>query len=93
MNKLHDIHIEILKTKITLRTENPDEIKALVAKLEEILHPLVTEYVGWKTDCILIFACLRILEENQKHIAEITSLINERELLNKSLQNVLNNLN
>jgi len=86
MPKEQSIEISILGIKITMVTDQPNEMYALAQALNNELQELTGQYPGAKPTYLLIFGCLKMLQEN-KTLKEGNDLLKEeRERINKALQ-------
>lgn len=92
MSNMHSVDVVIFGTRVSLLTDEPQEISRLADELNRHLNLLANQYPGVKQNLILTLECLKLLEENKKLNMEMTELSIEREKLNKTLQNFLSKI-
>jgi len=86
MSKLENLELMIFGTRISLSTDEPDEMKSLSNELERELMDLSKQYPGIKQNIILTLTCLKYLGINKKLTQENAELVEEREELSKTMQ-------
>lgn len=86
MSKLENLELMIFGTRISLSTDEPDEMKNLSNELERELMDLSKQYPGTKQNIILTLTCLKYLGINKKLTQENAELVEERDKLNKTMQ-------
>jgi len=86
MPKEQSIEISILGIKITMGTDQPNEMYALAQELNNELQQLTSQYPGAKPTYLLIFGCLKLMLENKTLKEGYDLLKDEREKIDKALQ-------
>ena len=86
MSKLENLELIIFGTRISLSTDEPEEMKNLSNELERELMDLSKQYPGIKQNIILTLSCLKYLGMNKKLSKENEELVEEREKLDKTMQ-------
>ena|GEM_PF-3885528 len=86
MSELQKIDIFVFGTKLSLYTDEPEELKSLANDLDAKIKSFAEQTTGAKLDVILIVNCLKSLQEIKQLQKEIIELSLEREKLNKTLE-------
>jgi len=90
MSKEQSIDITILRTKVTMSTDQPGEMFALANEVNANLADLAFEYPGAKQNELLIFGYLTLLQEKKALKDKCDTLTAEKEKINTALDAVLN---
>jgi len=86
------IQVTILNTQLDLSTSEPEEKEILAKELNDYLFSLLNKYPGCSHNLILTFACLKIFEEKKQLEETLLKLSEEKDKLNKYIQNALYNI-
>jgi len=70
---------------MTMLTDQPGEMFALVDEINAELAELANMYPGAKQTDLLIFGCLKLLQEKKALQEQFTTYSSERENINKAL--------
>ena len=89
MTKQESIDVIIFGSRVSIVTDEPEQIRKVFDILNTELIELSGKYQGVKPNLVLILQCLRLLEKNLKLEQDLDGLVKERESLDTTLKGVL----
>jgi cell division protein ZapA (FtsZ GTPase activity inhibitor) len=92
MPKEQNVDVTIFGIKISLITDEPEEMIVLANDLNIELENLAKEYPGINQNLILILSNLNQLDKLKKKQKEIAELMTERENLDIKLKSILTDI-
>jgi len=92
MSKEQSIEISILRTKMTMLTDQPGEMYALADEVNKELAELANIYPGAKQNELLVFGYLKLMREKKEMQQQYDQYCSERENINNALNSLFSDI-